>query len=68
MAATLQRKTSGGIIFVIITKTLTKENVPRMFFRNKFGQDGKKKKKKNKINKKRKKQREKLGEGQPDQR
>ena len=27
MAATLQRKSSGGIIFVIITKSITKENV-----------------------------------------
>ena len=29
MAATLQRKSSGGITFVIITKIITKENVPR---------------------------------------
>ena len=32
MAATLQRKSSGGIIFVIITKIITKENVPRNYF------------------------------------
>ena len=32
MAATLQRKSSGGIIFVIITKIVTKENVPRNYF------------------------------------
>ena len=29
MAATLQRKSSGGIIFVIITKNITKEYAPR---------------------------------------
>ena len=32
MAATLQRKCSGGIIFVIITKIITKINVPRNSF------------------------------------
>ena len=32
MAATLQRKFSGGTNFVIITKTITKENVPRNYF------------------------------------
>ena len=32
MEATLQRKSSGGIIFVIITKIITKENVPRNYF------------------------------------
>ena len=32
MAATLQRKSSGGIIFVIITKFITKETVPRNYF------------------------------------
>ena len=32
MAATLQRKSSGGIIFVIDTKIITKENVPRNYF------------------------------------
>ena len=32
MAATLQRKSSGGIIFVIITKIITKENVPKNYF------------------------------------
>ena len=32
VAATLQRKSSGGIIFVIITKIITKETVPRNYF------------------------------------
>ena len=32
MAAALQRKSSGGIIFVIITKIITKEIVPRNYF------------------------------------
>ena len=32
VAATLQRKSSGGIIFVIITKIITKEIVPRNYF------------------------------------
>ena len=32
MAATLQTKSSGGIIFVINTKIITKENVPRNYF------------------------------------
>ena len=32
MAATLQRNCSGGIIFVIITKIITKEMVPRNHF------------------------------------
>ena len=32
VAATLQKKSSGGIIFVIITKIITKENVPRNYF------------------------------------
>ena len=32
MAATLQRKSSGGIIFVIITKITTKIIVPRNYF------------------------------------
>ena len=32
MAATLQRKSSGGINFVIITKIITNENVPRNYF------------------------------------
>ena len=32
MAATLQSKCSGGIIFVIITKTITKIIVPRNYF------------------------------------
>ena len=32
VAATLQRKSSGGIIFVIITKIITKEDVPRNSF------------------------------------
>ena len=32
MAATLQRKSSGGTIFVIITKIITKEIVPRNYF------------------------------------
>ena len=32
MAATLQRKYSGQIIFVIITKIITKENVPKDYF------------------------------------
>ena len=32
MAATLQRKSSGGINFVIITKIITKDNVPRNYF------------------------------------
>ena len=31
MEATLQRKSSGGIIVVIITKIITKENVPRNY-------------------------------------
>ena len=31
-ASTLQRKSSGGIIFVIITKIITKEIVPRNYF------------------------------------
>ena len=29
MAATLQSKCSGGVIFVILTKIITKINVPR---------------------------------------
>ena len=32
MAATLQRKCSGGINFVIITKIITKIIVPRNYF------------------------------------
>ena len=32
VAATLQRKCSGGIIFVIITKMITKVSVPRNYF------------------------------------
>ena len=32
VAATSKRKSSGGIIFVIITKIITKENVPRNYF------------------------------------
>ena len=32
MATTLQRKSSGRIILVIITKIITKENVPRNYF------------------------------------
>ena len=32
VAATLQRKSSGGINFVITTKIITKENVPRNYF------------------------------------
>ena len=32
VAATSQRKSSGGIIFVITTKIITKENVPRNYF------------------------------------
>ena len=32
MALTLQSKSSGGIIFVIIPKIITKENVPRIYF------------------------------------
>ena len=32
MAATLQRKCSGGLIFVIITKSITKIVVPRNHF------------------------------------
>ena len=32
VAATLQRKCSGGINFVIITKTITKINVPKNYF------------------------------------
>ena len=32
MAATLQRKSSGGTIFVINTEKITKENVPRNYF------------------------------------
>ena len=32
MAATLQRKSSGGIIFVLLTKTITKINVARTYF------------------------------------
>ena len=32
MATTLQRKSSGGIIFVIITKIVTNEIVPRNYF------------------------------------
>ena len=32
MAATLQRKYPGGIIFVTITKIITKETVPRNDF------------------------------------
>ena len=32
MAATLQRKSSGGIIFVIITKIITKQIVPGNYF------------------------------------
>ena len=32
MAATLQRKCSGGINFVIITKIITKITVPRNYF------------------------------------
>ena len=32
MAATLQRKSSGGIIFVTVTKIITKVNVPRNYF------------------------------------
>ena len=31
MAATLQRRSFGGINFVIITKMITKENVPRNY-------------------------------------
>ena len=31
MAAKLQRKSSGGIIFVIITKIITKDIVPRNY-------------------------------------
>ena len=41
VAATLQRKCSGGILFVIITKMVTKETIRRnSFFCNNFGQDG----------------------------
>ena len=40
VAATLQRKCSGGIIFVIITKIITKIVVPRNYFYTNFGQDG----------------------------
>ena len=32
VAETLQRKSSGGILFVIITKIITKEIVPRNYF------------------------------------
>ena len=32
VAVTLQRKSSGGIKFAIITKSITKENVPRNYF------------------------------------
>ena len=32
MAATLQRKSSGGIMVVIMTKIITKEIVPRNYF------------------------------------
>ena len=32
VAATLQRKSSGRNIFVIITKIITKENVPKNYF------------------------------------
>ena len=32
MAALLQRKSSGGISFVIIRKFITEENVPRNYF------------------------------------
>ena len=40
VAATLQRKCSGGIIFVIITKSITKENCSKELLCNSFGQDG----------------------------
>ena len=40
MAATLQRRCSGGITFVIIAKIITKHIVPRIFFCNNFGQAG----------------------------
>ena len=40
MAATLQRKYSGGIIFVVITPDYYKNNCSKEFFRNNFGQDG----------------------------
>ena len=41
MAATLQRRCSGGIIFVIITKIITKKNkCSKELFCNNFGQDG----------------------------
>ena len=40
VAATLQRKCSGGIIFVIITKIITKINSSKELFCNTFGQYG----------------------------
>ena len=39
MAATLQRKSSGGIIFVTITKIITKK-VFQVIISKHFGQDG----------------------------
>ena len=40
LAATLQRKCSGGIIFVIITKNYYKNNCSKELFCNHFSQDG----------------------------
>ena len=40
MAATLQRKSSGGIIFVINYKDYYKRNCSKELFCNHFGQDG----------------------------
>ena len=40
MAATLQKKCSGGIHFGIITKIITKDNSSKELFCNSFGQDG----------------------------
>ena len=39
VAATLQRKSSGGVIFVVITKIITKKCSKELFC-NHFGQDG----------------------------
>ena len=39
LVATLQRKCSGGRIFVVITKIITKRIVPRNYFCNNFSQD-----------------------------
>ena len=40
MAAILQRNSSGGTIFVIITSIISKMNSSKELFCNHFGQDG----------------------------